>query len=196
MNDEGRSESEPTILIVEDDAELADLYASWLGNRWAVTTVYGGDEAIEAITESLSVVLLDRRMPDRSGDDLIDVVRERNSSARIAMVTAVEPGFDIVEMGFDDYLLKPVTEYELVGAVEELLLRSEYDAQMREFYALASKRALLEQETSPQERAESDEYDDLLVQLRSTRRSVDETLSELSDRGAFSDLCTDLIRAQ
>ncbi len=196
MNDEGRSKTEPTILIVEDDAELADLYASWLGNRWPVTTVYGGDEALEAITESLSVVLLDRRMPDRSGDDLIDVVRERNSSARIAMVTAVEPGFDIVEMGFDDYLLKPVTEYELVGAVEELLLRSAYDAQMREFYALASKRALLEQETSPQERTESDEYDELLAQLRSTRRAVDETLSELSDRGAFSDLCTDLIRAQ
>ena len=196
MNDEGRTETEPTILIVEDDAELADLYASWLGTRWSVTTVYGGDEALEEITESLSVVLLDRRMPDRSGDDLIDIVRERNSSARIAMVTAVEPGFDIVEMGFDDYLLKPVTEYELVGAVEDLLLRSAYDAQMREFYALASKRALLEQETSPQERAESDEYDDLLSQLRSTRRVVDETLSKLSDRGAFTDLCNDLIRAQ
>ena len=196
MNDEGRIEADPTILIVEDDTELADLYASWLGTQWAVTTVYSGDEALEEITESLSVVLLDRRMPDRSGDDLIDVVRERNSSARIAMVTAVEPGFDIVEMGFDDYLLKPVTEYELVGAVEELLLRSAYDAQMREFYALASKRALLEQETSPQERAESDEYDDLLAQLRSTRRVVDETLSELSERGAFTDLCNDLIRAQ
>ena len=73
-----------------------------------VRTAYGGEEALEKADEDVDLVFLDRQMPDMSGDDVLERVRERGLDCRVVMVTAVDPDFDIVEMPFDDYLTKPV----------------------------------------------------------------------------------------
>ncbi|EMA38737.1 response regulator transcription factor [Halobiforma nitratireducens] len=182
----------PSVLIVEDEPDLANLYAAWLESEYDVETAYDGDEALAAIDETIDVVLLDRRMPGLSGDTVLETIRERDLDCYVAMVTAVEPDFDIVGMGFDDYLVKPVSKDELFRIVDQLLLRSSYDEQLREFFALASKKALLDAEKSEAERESSQEYAELEDRLAALRVQVTETTTELLEDGKYRQLCRDI----
>ncbi|SEH11265.1 DNA-binding response regulator, OmpR family, contains REC and winged-helix (wHTH) domain [Natronorubrum sediminis] len=184
----------PSVLIVEDEPDLADLYATWLAESCTVQTAYDGETALNSIDDGLDIVLLDRRMPGLSGDTILTTIRDRNLDCRIAMVTAVEPDFDIVEMGFDDYLVKPVSKDELCSIVDQLHLRSSYDDQLQEFFALASKKALLDAEKTEVERKSSREYDRLQDRLAVLRVQVDDTMQELLDQDGYRRLCQDLTR--
>ncbi|APW99082.1 DNA-binding protein [Halobiforma lacisalsi AJ5] len=182
----------PSVLIVEDEPDLANLYAAWLESEYDVRTAYDGDDALAAIDESIDVVLLDRRMPGLSGDTVLETIREHDLDCYVAMVTAIEPDFDIVGMGFDDYLVKPVSKEELLRIVDQLLLRSSYDDQLREFFALASKKALLDAQKSEAELESSREYAELEDRLAALRAHVTETTSELLEEGKYRQLCRDI----
>ena len=174
------SEEPSTVLIVDDEPDLADLYAAWLADSYDVRTAYGGTDGIDAADETVDVALVDRLMPDTSGDEVLSAIRAAEYSCRVAMVTAVEPDFDIIEMGFDDYLVKPVRRDELHDAVEQLLSRSEYDVKLREYYALVSKRAALETQKSERELDESDAYTTLCAELEELSEQIDETTAEFT----------------
>ncbi len=184
----------PYILIVEDEPDLADLYAAWLANSTSVKIAYDGTEALEALGPSVDLVLLDRRMPGLSGDRVLDTIRNQGLDCRVAMVTAVEPDFDIVEMGFDDYLVKPVSKDELLTTTDQLLLRSAYDEQLQEFFALASKKALLDTQKTNAELRASQEYAQLQDRLAVLRTQVDETMAELFDQDVYRRVCQDIGR--
>jgi two-component system response regulator AdeR len=179
------SDDSPSVLVVEDEADLADLYAAWLGDEYDVRTAYGGHEAIEQLSEEIDVILLDRRMPGLSGDEVLVAVRDRGIGARVAMVTAVEPDFDIVEMGFDNYLVKPVTRESLMDTVESLLRRSEYDSGVQELYAVASKKAVLESEKGQAALEESDEYSELQSRYDELQSDLDTQVEEFDDHDEF-----------
>jgi DNA-binding response OmpR family regulator len=179
------SEDLPSVLVVEDEADLADLYAAWLGGEYDVDTAYGGHEAIEQLHEEIDVILLDRRMPGLSGDEVLVAVRDRGIDARVAMVTAVEPDFDIVEMGFDDYLVKPVTRENLIDTVESLLDRAEYDSGVQELYAVASKKAVLESEKGQAALEESDEYAELQERYDELQAELNTQLEGFDDHDDF-----------
>ena len=184
----------PSVLIVEDEPDLADLYAAWLGESYEIETAYDGEAALNAIDDGIDIVLLDRRMPGLSGDRILTAIRDRGLDCRVAMVTAVEPDFDIIEMGFDDYLVKPVSKDELRRIVEQLLLRSSYDEQLQEFFALASKKALLDAKKTDAELKSSQEYARLRDRLAVLRVQVNETMSELLEQDGYRQLCRDLTR--
>ena len=171
----------PLVLVVEDERDLADLYATWLRDEYRVRVAYGGREAIEKLDDEVDVALLDRRMPDLSGDETLQAIREEGISCRVAMVTAVEPDFDIVAMGFDDYLVKPVSREGLTDTVENLLLRNNYDDGIQELFALASKKALLESEKDPATLESNEEYQELTDQVAELRADLDETLASFDD---------------
>ncbi|WP_049907021.1 HalX domain-containing protein [Halovivax asiaticus] len=184
----------PHVLVVEDEPDLANLYGAWLDDDYSVETVYDGADGLEAIDESVDVVLLDRRMPGLSGDTVLDTIRERSLDCRVAMVTAVEPDFDIIEMGFDDYLVKPVSSDDLTSVVDQLLLRSTYDDQLQEYFALAAKKALLDAQKTEAERSASQEYDQLTDELAVVRTKVDDTMEALFDQDVYHRLCQDISR--
>ncbi|SEK66534.1 bacterio-opsin activator domain-containing protein [Haloferax larsenii] len=141
----GQQTAEPVVLVVDDDKDLADTCQYWLDDgRYTVETAYGGTAALERLDDSIDVVLLDRRMPSISGDDVLDEIRARDIDCRVAMMTAVEPDTDIVDMPFDAYLVKPVSESEVTETVEELLVRSGFEAEVREYFALESTEEALE----------------------------------------------------
>ncbi|MEF8781233.1 MAG: HalX domain-containing protein [Haloferacaceae archaeon] len=188
------SEDSPLVLIVEDEPDLADLYAAWLSSDYRVRTAYGGREALDALDEEIDVVLLDRRMPGVSGDEVLEEIRERGLDCRIAMVTAVEPDFDIVEMGFDDYLVKPVAREELDATVDSLLTRSSYDEGVQRMFALASKKALLEAEKGSAELEDSREYQELERELEELRDELGETLDSFGDHEEFVSVFQDIER--
>ncbi|WP_435345639.1 HalX domain-containing protein [Haloarchaeobius sp. HRN-SO-5] len=184
----------PSVLLVEDDPDLADLYATWLSDACTVTTASDGRRALEAMDDSLDVVLLDRRMPGLSGDEVLSTIRTRGLDARVAMVTAVEPDFDVVQMGFDDYLVEPVSEDDLRSTVDQLLLRSAYDEQIQGLFALASKKALLTSQQTEADVRSSETYARLEDQLHVMRAQLDETMAELSTHDEYGRVCQDLSR--
>ncbi|WP_253736918.1 HalX domain-containing protein [Halohasta salina] len=180
MNDDS-----PLVLVVEDEPDLADLYATWLKADYRVRTAYGGEEALEKLDDEISVMLLDRRMPGLSGDEVLDAARERGIDCPVSMVTAVEPDFDIIDMGFDTYLVKPVTRDTLIETVEDLLSRNSYDEGVQELYSLASKKALLESEKGRSSLENNEEYQELSERLAELREELDETVSSLDDHDEF-----------
>ncbi len=185
---------DPHVLIVDDDPDLAELYGTWLEEHCTIETALDGTDALEAIDGSVDVVLLDRRMPGLSGETVLETVRERELDCRVAMVTAVVPDFDVVELGFDEYLLKPISKAQLQAVIERLWLRSTYDDQLREFFSLASKKALLDSQRIDPERRASLEYARLEDRLAVMRTRVDETATELLDRDDSRRLCQDITR--
>ena len=174
------------VLVVDDEQRLADLFALWLDDEWDVSVAYDGQECLEKLDDSIGVVLLDRRMPGLSGDEVLEEIRDRNANVRVVMVTAVDPDFDIVEMGFDDYIVKPVDKEDLVGIVEKMQSRAEYDENIRRYYRLASKKALLEAEKPTPELEDSEEYQALVEEFEALGNEVDQAVEELSTREDFA----------
>lgn len=171
-------DSEPTVLLVDDEPELLEVYELWLADRCTVRTADSGRAALEAMDETVDVVFLDRRMPERSGDEVLRELRGRGHDPPVAMLTAVDPDADIVELPFDDYLTKPVTQTELGTTIDVLLQRAAYDERSRELFALSSKRAALE--ASPDiDHEESDRYHDLTERVERIREELDDRLAEL-----------------
>jgi DNA-binding response OmpR family regulator len=174
-------DGERTVLVVDDEPDLTDLYAAWLDEGYETRVAYGGKEAIEAFDEDVDVALIDRLMPEMSGDEVLERIRETGHDCQVAMVTAVEPDFDIIEMGFDDYLVKPILRDELLEAVQNLLSRVEYDNQLRDLYALVSKRAALVTQKSEEELSNSQEYQELEAEIEELQAELDRTAMELTD---------------
>lgn len=118
---ENTGDGPPDVLIVEDEPDLADLYALWVGETNDVEVAYDFETAVELIDETLDVALLDRQLPDGSGDDLLARIRAEEIDCRVAMVTAIDPDRDVVELEYDEYIQKPVSADELRAAVDRLV---------------------------------------------------------------------------
>jgi len=169
------------VLIVDDEEDIADIYTLQLQDRYDVRTVYGGQEAIETVDEDVDVVLLDRRMPGLSGNEVLDRIRADGYDCRVIMVTAIDPEFDIIEMPFDDYLCKPVDKETLVEAIEQQLTAKQYGETVSELFRDTSKLTVLESEMSQQELEGSEEYQRLKETTNAMRSDAESLMSELDD---------------
>ena len=166
----------PSILLVEDEDTLRDAYSRILGERYDISTAATGAAAIDAISADIDIVLLDRRLPDMGGDDVLREIQARNYDCYVAMVTAVDPDFDIIEMGIDDYLVKPLSSDELQDAIERLLSLAEFDSLYRELSQKRVKRNILAEERSQAELDDSGEFDD----LRSEIEALEDELADVA----------------
>ncbi len=182
---------EPTVLVVEDEPPLIEIYARWLEGEYEVRTAQNGSEALEQIDDEVDVALLDRLMPGMSGDEVLAEIRERAPDCRVAMVTAVEPDFDIIRMGFDDYLTKPVEKEMLLETVERLLARSNYKGLEQELYSLVSKRSALQSAKSAQEISSSEEYAELESRIEELQSEIDAAMPEM-ESGEFVAMVRDI----
>ena len=156
----------PAVLFVDDERSLLDLYRHWFAETYDVRIAVDGQAALDQIDAGIDIVMLDRQMPRLSGDELLDHIRSEGFDCRVAMVTAIDPDFDIIELGFDDYVTKPVSKLELQSTIEGLLTLSTYDRAIQEYYALVSKRAALETEKTASELRADDRYGQFTDQIR------------------------------
>ena len=177
-------------LVVDDEKEVADAYALRLQGHCEVEAVYTGRAALSAVAEStVDVVLLDRHMPDMSGDEVLAELDERAFEGRVVMVTAVDPGFDVLEMPFDDYLCKPVQKEDLVAAIDQQLTANRYDDRLTEYLEVTSKIALLEAEKPASELDANDQVVELRERADSLRAEMDDALGEFDDfEAAFQEI--------
>ncbi|WP_459193878.1 response regulator transcription factor [Halosimplex sp. J119] len=168
-----------TVLVVEDETHLAELYTEYLDDEYDVRTAYGGVEGIEMLSSDLDVVLLDRRMPIVSGNEVLAAIEERGLQCRVAMVTAVDPDFDIIDMGCDDYVVKPVTREGLETVVDRLMKLSEYNDRMRELTSKRLKRNVLQVEKTESELADSETFQRLQREIEEMEEAVQGIADEL-----------------
>lgn len=162
------------MLLVDDEERVAKTYQLRLGADYETTIALDGHEAMELIDDSYDVVLLDRRMPDLSGDEVLEEIRRRGFDCRVVMVTAVDPDFDITEMEFDDYVVKPVTKDELLAVVERALTISEYNDQLQTLSSLQLKRNVLEVEMAEHELEDSHKYQSLCEEIETLEAEIEE----------------------
>jgi two-component system response regulator AdeR len=179
------SDSDPVVLIVEDEPDVAETYRLWLEDGYEIRMAENGDEGIQHLDDDVSVVLLDRMMPGLSGGEVLEYIRDQGLDCRVAMVTAVEPDFDILEMGFDAYLSKPVKSDQLEETVSNLLERSEYDTLLQEYYSLVEKQATLEATKTTAELDDNPEYDRLRARIEALRDELSDTLGGIENDDDF-----------
>lgn len=168
----------PLALLVDDEKEVADAYALRLRGLCDIETVYDGQQALDQIEESeIDIVLLDRHMPGMSGDEVLDQLPETDFSGRVIMVTAIDPGFDVLDMPFDDYLCKPVDREDIRDAVSQQCTVLGYET-LGEYFSAASKRSVIETELPEQKRADNEEYQAIVDQTERLRERATRLLSE------------------
>lgn len=118
------------VLVVEDEERLANTVARGLGRSgMAVDVAFDGEDGLlKAMTNDYDVVVLDRDLPGRHGDDVCRLIRSEGRRAGIIMLTAsgeVESRVGGLRLGADDYLTKPFAFDELVARIQALARRSQ-----------------------------------------------------------------------
>jgi len=133
-----------TVLIVEDNQSLADTYELWLEPEYDVRLAHDGVDGLACYDSGVDIVLLDRKLPDRSGQRVIQRMDQCDIDDQKAMLTSTEPGAELTDIPCDEYLTKPVSKTELLDTVLELRLRLQLDDALKRHFALTSKLAALE----------------------------------------------------
>jgi len=177
----------PVVLAVDDEKRVVQAFQIWLGDGYDVRIATGGHEALEKIDNTVDVVLLDRHMPDMSGDDVLERIREAEYDCRVAMVTAVAPEFEIVDMDFDHYISKPVDDSDLTMVVDRLLDIQSYDDALAELYRVTQKIAILEDEMTESRLDHHDQYASLVAERDRLREKTHDQIGEM-DRDNLDDV--------
>ena len=176
--------SDPTVLIADDEQQLTDIYATWLEESYTTRTAYCGAEAMDLLDESIDIAILDRQMPGHSGEELISTIRDGGFDCRAAMISANEPGLEMLDVDYDLYQTKPVTDPdEFCDLLETLCRRANYDANTQRLLALAAKRNDIETYVSKAKLDESPKYFELCTELESLCADVPDAEDALEVEG-------------
>lgn len=180
------TKEDPVVLIVEDESSLMEIYAHWLQGDYSVWTAKTGEEALEVVDDSVDVMILDRLMPGMTGAEVVDAVRERGFGCLIVMATAVESNFDLIEVGADASLMKPITKDELLTTVSQMYDRGEYVEFEGKYFDLLAERATLKTRLNETERQTNEEYADLEAQINELGDRLNEQTKKMDDSAFVS----------
>lgn len=115
------------INIVEDEKDLNELVRSYLEKEgYQVNSFLTFDEAYARIDEHCDLWILDIMLDDKSGFDLIEIIKERNANIPVVFMSARDKEFDRIiglEKGSDDYITKPFSPKELVLRINNIIKR-------------------------------------------------------------------------
>lgn len=120
-----------TVLVVDDEQAIADIIKFNLEREgYEVLTAKDGKDALNTLEEnSVNLVLLDVMMPEMDGFTCLKEIR-KDSKVPVIMLTAKEEEVDKVlglELGADDYVVKPFSMRELIARVKANLRRREFE---------------------------------------------------------------------
>src|SRR3954464_9727183 len=116
------------ILVIEDDPTVGQFVKrGFEEQRWGVDLVANGDDGeARADAEEYDVVILDMRLPGKSGAQVLQELRARGFERPVLVLTAqdaVDAKVETLRAGADDYVTKPFAFEELLARVEALSRR-------------------------------------------------------------------------
>ncbi|MBI0027137.1 response regulator [Gilliamella sp. B14448G11] len=118
------------LLVVDDDPEIASLLSELLElEGFEVETANNGVQALEKFDMSFDLVLLDIMMPEMNGLNVLSQLRSK-FTVPVIFLTAKDNEYDKIiglELGADDYILKPFNDRELIARINALLRRTRWD---------------------------------------------------------------------
>lgn len=184
-----------TILVVDDDARVIELLEIAFGaHGWRVVRATDGEQALRLVsTEHPDLVVLDVRLPRRSGFDVCEALRRDPATADmpVIMVSAMAETDARVQglaRGADDYLSKPFSPKELVARIRRMLARS------RE--AREARRLGIEAEIElARARDEAQRHHQEQLHAQRVRELAGATARELSRRGDRDELLGSFLAA-
>ena len=120
------------LLMVEDTASVAALYRSYLNPLGVeINVVAKGSEAIETVAKRApDLVLLDLRLPDMTGFDVLAEIRKFNKEVPVVLMTAhgsIDAAVEAMQLGAQDFLIKPCEADRLRVTVNNALRRAQKD---------------------------------------------------------------------
>jgi two-component system response regulator HydG len=115
------------VLIVDDDTSVLRTFSKLLQKaEYATETAETGKEAIEKISKRFyDVVLIDFRLPDMDGINLLEKIPDHLTSSVKIMITgfpSLDLGVKALDMGIDAYVVKPVSPSDLLSLISEKLM--------------------------------------------------------------------------
>lgn len=124
----GRKPTRMRILVVEDNRKLARSISQGLSEGHSVECTWAGVEAVSRVARGhLDLVILDLGLPDLDGIEVLGAIRSKGIFVPILVLTArdaVEDRVRALDLGADDYLVKPFAFSELVARVNALSRRA------------------------------------------------------------------------
>lgn len=129
----GRAEDVRHALVIEDEPQMRSMLADNLEfEGFRVTAVASGEEALEAVeARQFSLLLVDVMLPGISGLDVCRQLRARGLHVPIVILTALGQEQDRIrglDIGADDYVIKPFSVHELLARVRALVRRDDWHA--------------------------------------------------------------------
>ncbi|OQW89180.1 MAG: two-component system response regulator [Rhodoferax ferrireducens] len=130
----------PRLLLVDDEPRLLESLCELLKNRgFVLVTANSGTEAIAClVSEPFDLVILDLRMPDISGQEVMDYMNVHKIDANV-IITSGDSGIDaaigVLRRGAYDYLRKPYPREELLKAVQNALQQRRLEAENKQIAA-------------------------------------------------------------
>lgn len=113
------------ILLVEDSPSTAIAYQSYLEQDYQVVVAYSGQEALEKLANhQFDMILLDVRLPDMSGLDILGQIGESKTSPPVVVMTShgsVDVAVEAMRLGAADFLTKPFDKARLLVTVKNTL---------------------------------------------------------------------------
>lgn len=124
------------ILVIEDEKKVAGaLKAGLKAEHYEVVTAYTGEEGFFLINaRTFDLIILDLMLPGRSGLEILETLRQRGVHTPVLILTAKDAVEDRVvglDLGADDYLVKPFAFPELLARIRALLRRGRPDQMLR-----------------------------------------------------------------
>lgn len=124
------AQAKPLILVVEDDTELATLISEQLELSGMNAQVYNKAAPVSGFLGKnfANLMLLDVGLPDQSGFSLLEDLKKQNIAVPTIFLTGADSEVNRVkglEMGGDDYIVKPFSFPELVARINAVLRRAE-----------------------------------------------------------------------
>ena len=115
----------PNILVVDDEINVIESFKRLLEDDYKVLTATNGEEALEKIEkENLDIVLLDIRMPEMDGIEVLRRIREMSENVDVIVVTAVSTmrtAIEAMKLGAYDYITKPFEVDEVIVSINKAL---------------------------------------------------------------------------
>jgi len=116
------------ILVVEDEEDLLQIYGTILreGN-YQVETVENGKDALNHLEKTdYDLVILDIKLPDIMGDEIVKTMRKKGIDIPIIIVTgypSLSRSIDTLDLGIHEILIKPLTANELLRVTAEAITK-------------------------------------------------------------------------